>query len=79
MLAIETTARFDEDGKLTIDNLPEFKNKNVKLLFLLSEKENENWYSVSSQGISNAYSSNEPEYQISLVTEPNDNYGAEGR
>jgi hypothetical protein len=79
MEAIETTAKFDNEGKLEIDNLPIIRNKKVKLLILLPDKENENWFDLSKEKLSKAYGDNEPEYQLSMINEPNENYGDEGR
>ena len=76
MKAIGVSAVFDENGKLNIDNLPLFKNKKVKV-FIVTEEEEEkedDFYSLSTFGLSNAYSNNEPEYDLSLIQEPNADY-----
>ncbi len=60
---------------MNIDNLPVIKNKKVKLIILIDEEEWDNdFYSLSSQGLSKAYSNEEPEYDLSLVKEPNAAY-----
>lgn len=79
METIETTAKFDEEGKLSVDNLPNIKNRKVKLLILLPDKENEDWFELSSGRLSQAYGNNEPEYPLSMINEPNGDYNAEGR
>ena len=79
MKAIETTARFDENGKIIIDKLPVIKNKKVRLLILVEEEIESDFYKISAEGLSNAYSVDEPEYDLSLVKEPNPEYKNEGR
>lgn len=74
MRAIETTANFNENGELEIDNLPVVRNQKVKLLILLEEKEKNEWNQFSSQHLSDAYSTNEPEYNLDMVKEPNPEY-----
>lgn len=76
MKAIETFAVFDEEGKMSIENPPLLKNKKVKLLILIEEEENQ-FYKLSSEGLSKAYSANEPDYDLSLISEPNATF--EGR
>jgi hypothetical protein len=70
MEAIETTAKFDSGGNLEIDNLPIIRNKKVKLLILLPDRENENWFELSKEKLSKAYGDNEPEYQLSMINKP---------
>jgi hypothetical protein len=77
MRAIETTAQFDENGKIIIDKLPNIKNKKVRLLILMEEDSENDFYNLSSQSLSNAYSVHEPDYDLSLVKEPNPDYGHE--
>ncbi len=79
MKAIETTARFDENGKIIIDKLPIIKNKKVRLLILVEEETENDFYNLSAEGLSNAYSVDEPEYELSLVKEPNPDFKNEGR
>lgn len=75
MKAIEANAVFDENGKLNIENQPIIKNKKVKLLILIDEEEQEaDFYTLSEQNLSKAYSYDEPEYDLSLVKEPNPSY-----
>jgi hypothetical protein len=50
MQVIETTASFNENGELKIDNLPIIKNQKVKLLILLEEDESKEWYQLSAKG-----------------------------
>jgi hypothetical protein len=78
MEAIETTAKFDAEGILKIDNLPALKNRKVKILILLPDKENEDWFELSKGKLSQAYGDIEPEYELSMINEPNENYN-EGR
>ena len=80
MQAIETRAVFDKDGKLIIEDLPAIKNKKVKLLFLINEEDDANeFYDLSLQGLSKAYSNDEPEYNSSLIKEPNPLYKNAGK
>jgi hypothetical protein len=74
MQAIETTASFNEKGELTIDNLPAIKNQKVKLLILLQENEQNEWYQFSANGLSTAYSEDEPTYTLNMLKEPNPDY-----
>lgn len=74
MKAIETFAVFDENGKMQIEKTPVFKNEKVKILFLIEENEDKDFYQASLGGLANAYSDDEPDYDLSLVNEPNPNY-----
>ena len=74
MQAIETTANFDENGEIEIDDLPVIKNKKVKLLILIEENAKDEWYRFSGNCLSDAYSKEEPEYDLSMLKEPNDLY-----
>ena len=74
MLAIETTASFNENGELKIDNLPIIKNQKVKLLILLEETEQNEWYHFSGKGLSAAYDENEPPYELNMLKELNPDY-----
>jgi hypothetical protein len=74
MRAIETTASFNENGELKIDKLPNIKNQKVKLLILLEENEQNEWYQFSGRSLADAYDDNEPLYSLSMVKEPNPDY-----
>lgn len=75
MKAIETKAEFDENGHIILEDMPGIKNKKVKLLILIDEEDSKNeFYDLSMQGLSKAYSTDEPEYNRSLVKEPNLEY-----
>lgn len=74
MQAIETTASFNEKGELTIDNLPLIKSQKVKLLILLEENEQNEWFRFSGKHLSAAYSDEEPSYTLNMVKEPNPDY-----
>lgn len=74
MKAIETSASFNEKGEITIHNLPAIKNKQAKLLFLFEEETDDNFYAYSVKGLSRAYADDEPEYDMSMVKEPNPSY-----
>ena len=75
MQAIETSASFDDKGNIIIENQPELKNKKVKLLILIDEeKSDQDLYSLSSHGLANAYTNEEPAYDLSLIKEPNEVY-----
>ncbi|HEY8689865.1 MAG TPA: hypothetical protein VIM07_11575 [Chitinophagaceae bacterium] len=80
MRAIETSAAFDENGHIILDDIPAIKNKKVKLLILIDEEDTNNeFYDLSMQGLSKAYSVDEPEYDQSVVKEPNPEYKNERR
>ena len=74
MQAIEITANFNEKDELEIDNLPMIKNKKVKLLILIEEDEQSEWYQFSGKGLSAAHSENEPDYTLNMLKEPNPDY-----
>jgi hypothetical protein len=75
MKAIETSASFDENGHLSIDNLPPFFNQKVKLFILIEETETENdLYNLSMQGLSKSYFDEEPGYDLNSIKEPNPFY-----
>lgn len=74
MQAIETTATFNEKGELKIDNLPKIKSQKVRILILLEEGEQNEWYRFSSEGLSKAYGEDEPSYSLDMVKEPNPDY-----
>jgi hypothetical protein len=74
MQAIETTASFNENGELKIDDLPMIRNQKVKLLILLEEHEQNEWYQFSGQGLSDAYSEDELNYTLNMLKEPNPEY-----
>ncbi|HEX5151778.1 MAG TPA: hypothetical protein VFW07_10025 [Parafilimonas sp.] len=75
MKAIEVNAAFDENGKLGIDNLPVIKNKKARLLILFDEQEQDNdFYYLSQQNLSKGYTQDEPDYDLTLVKEPNPKY-----
>ncbi len=80
MRAIETSAVFDENGHIILDDMPEIKNKKVRLLILIGEEDIKNeFYDLSMQSLSKAYSTDEPEYDQSLIKEPNPEYKNAGR
>jgi hypothetical protein len=74
MKAIETTAFFDENGKLSIDNLPLVKNQKAKIIFLFEEESEDEFYAFSAQGLAKAYSDDEPGYDTALIKEINPEY-----
>ena len=74
MQVIETTASFNEKGELKIDKLPNLKNQKVKLLILLEENEQNEWYHFSGKAIAGAYGDNEPSYSLNMVKEPNPDF-----
>ena len=73
MRAIERLAEFDAKGNFIIHNPPALKNKKVKLLILIEDEENE-FYDLSMAGLSKAYSEDEPDYDVSMIKEPNPDY-----
>lgn len=75
MKAIETSASFDENGHIILNDMPEIKNKKVKLLILIDEEDsNKEFYDLSIQGLSKAYAIDEPDYDQSSVKEHNPEY-----
>ena len=74
MQAIETTANFNKNGEIVIDNLPAIKNQKVKLLILVEEDEKNEWNRFSEENLSNAYSIQEPDYDLSMVKESKPDY-----
>lgn len=74
MKAIETSATFNENGEMIIDNPPKMKNKRVKLLFLYEDDSEDDFYKLASESLSKAYSDDEPEYNASMIKEPNPLY-----
>ena len=48
--------------------------KNSKLIVILLEEEEPEWYSLSSQNLNRAYGEQEPAYSLSEVKEPNPQY-----
>jgi hypothetical protein len=79
MKAVEALATFNEKGEIFIENLPNIKNKKVKLLFLFEDDAQDDFYTLSARGLAKAYSDDEPEYDTSLLKEPNPLYKNEGR
>ena len=77
MQAIEVKGRFDQDGKLVLEEQPSLKNKHVKLLILVEEDNERGFYDLSSKGLNNAYAEDEPGYDVSALKELNTLY--EGR
>ncbi|MEO6456638.1 MAG: hypothetical protein ABIN97_21365 [Ginsengibacter sp.] len=72
---MKTLAVFDENGYIILDDMPDIKNKKAKLLILFDEEDLKNeFYDLSMQGLSKAYSTDEPEYNQSFVKEPNPQY-----
>ncbi|MEX8546131.1 MAG: hypothetical protein V5804_00900 [Mucilaginibacter sp.] len=43
-------------------------------MILVEENEQNDWYQFSADGLSTAYSEDEPEYTLNLIKEPNSNY-----
>ncbi len=48
--------------------------KNSRLLVILLDEEDEKWSEFSSKSISRAYADDEPEYEVSMIKEPNSEY-----
>ena len=74
MQSIDTTASFNENGELTIDILPIIKNQKVKLLILLEENDQNEWYQYPGKRFSAAYPKYEPSYTLNMHIEPNPDY-----
>ena len=48
--------------------------KNSKLIVILLEEEDADWYTLSSQNLNRAYGEQEPDYSLSEVKEHNPHY-----
>lgn len=79
MKAFETAATFNEKGEMAVDRLPDLKNKRVKLLFLFDDEAGDDFYGMAASGLAKAYAADEPEYDASMIKEPNPLYKHAGR
>ena len=71
------TLRAHFDGKRILLDEPFDLQPNTSLLVTIMQfpvGEQEEWHNVSSQGLTYAYSEDEPEYSLNLVKEPNPDY-----
>jgi len=75
MVAIEELVEFDDEGKINLPPRPDFRNKKARVIFLFDETERDDFLKMSLTGLSRAYGENEPEYDFSMIAEPNPDYG----
>ncbi|TAN01244.1 MAG: hypothetical protein EPN39_02630 [Chitinophagaceae bacterium] len=80
MEAIEVIGKIDEQGKLIVDELLPVHNKQVRVVLLIEEDEQErkDWIKLSMEGLSRAYGPDEPEYTVDMVKEVNPKYNPHG-
>lgn len=80
MEAIEVIGKIDEQGKLIVDELLPVHNKQVRVVLLIEEDEQErkDWIKLSVEGLSRAYGPDEPEYAVDMVKEINPKYNPHG-
>jgi len=63
-------------GKQLIIELPErFISKKLEILVFPADDEEESWQNQNTQTLNRAYSSNEPDYTVNMLKEPNQEYG----
>lgn len=76
MEALEVNGKIDEHGKLVIDGALPVHNKQVRVVLLIEddEQERKDWMGLSMEGLSRAYGSDEPEYTPDMVKELNPKY-----
>ncbi len=74
MVAMEEWVTFDNDGKIILPPIDALKNKKARILILLDEKERDDFLQMSLTGLGRAYGEHEPEYDLSMISEPNPDY-----
>jgi hypothetical protein len=74
MVAIEELVTFDNEGKIILSPIDSLKNKRARILILLDEKERDDFLQMSLSGLAKAYGEHEPEYDLSMISEPNPDY-----
>lgn len=61
-------------NKLTIDIPNNFVSKNLEIIIFPIDDEVNEWSEIQKNNLNNAYSSKEPEYELSMLKEPNTDY-----
>ena len=74
MEAIKIT-QTTHNNKLTIDIPNEFISKKLEIIIFPFDEEAGDWKDYNLNSLNKAYSDNEPEYNLSMVKEPNADYG----
>jgi hypothetical protein len=74
MVAIEELVEFDNNGRINLPPRPDFRNKKARVIFLFDETEHDDFLQMSLAGLARAYGENEPEYDLSMISEPNPDY-----
>ncbi len=76
MEALEIKATVDGKGRLIIGELLQLRNRQVRVMLLIEEdeEEREDWYRLATGGLTGGYGDNEPEYSLNMVKEPNPQY-----
>lgn len=77
MEAIEIKGKVNEEGKLIIEDLLAIRNKQVRVMLLIEneeEDERDAWIQASIARLSQAYEEDEPEYTLDMIKEPNPKY-----
>ncbi|MFI5221001.1 MAG: glycosyl hydrolase family 31 [Bacteroidia bacterium] len=74
MEALKITQTTDSN-KLTIDIPDEFISKKLEIIIFPFDEESEDWKEHNLNRLNKAYSIDEPDYNLSMVKEPNDQYG----
>ncbi len=74
MLAVEELIEFDDDGKIILAPKPDFRNRKARVIFLFEDAEHDSFLQMSLAGLARAYGDNEPDYDLSMISEPNPNY-----
>ena len=62
-------------NKLTIDLPNSFISKKLEIIVFPFDEEDEDWKNYNLNSLNKAYSDDEPEYNLSMVKEPNADYG----
>lgn len=76
MEALEVYGKIDENGKLVIEGTLPMHNKQVRVVLLIEEGEQErkDWMRASITRLNEAYGEGEPEYTLDMIKEPNPKY-----
>ncbi len=73
MEALKIT-KSSNSNKLTIDIPNNFVSKNLEIIIFPIDDEANEWNEVQVNTLNKAYSVNEPEYELSMLKEPNVDY-----
>ncbi|NDC30217.1 MAG: hypothetical protein EBZ58_04625 [Bacteroidetes bacterium] len=61
-------------NKLTVDIPNNFVSKNLEIIIFPIDEEPNEWNELHANNLDNAYSTNEPGYELSMLKEPNIDY-----